>query len=49
MIAVRDRAINHDGNDREVPGGTFVHDPGCYAWHVDGQGYHYSIAFEVSR
>lgn len=32
---------------RDIPGGTYVRAPGCYAWQVDGRGFSYSIVFEA--
>ena len=38
---------NHVGADRwtSYPGATFVHQPGCYAFQVDGKGFSYLIVF----
>ncbi len=49
MIAVRGPTLNESKGYREVPGGTFVPGAGCYAFEVDGRGFHYMIVFEVLR
>lgn len=46
-IAVRGPTSNGSNGYREVPGGTYVREPGCYAWDVDGVSLHYSIVFQV--
>jgi hypothetical protein len=34
---------------RSVPGGTYVHRPGCYGWQVDGVDFSYRILFQAIR
>ena len=47
MFAVRTGTANGTDGYREVPGGTYVSRPGCYAWQVDGEQFSYQIVFRV--
>jgi hypothetical protein len=46
-IVVRGPTVNQSHGYREVPGGTWLKAPGCYAWQVDGQGFSHVIVFEA--
>lgn len=46
-IAVRGATYNGGNGYREVPGGTFVDHPGCYAWSIDGVGFSEIVIFEA--
>jgi hypothetical protein len=39
--------INGSDGYRQAPGGTFVTQPGCYIWQVDGIDFSYGIIFEA--
>lgn len=39
--------INGSDGYRQAPGGTFVTQPGCYVWQVDGIDFSYSVIFEA--
>lgn len=39
--------VNGTDGYREAPGGTYVNEPGCYAWQVDGIGFSYSIVIQA--
>jgi hypothetical protein len=46
---IHDESINVDPLDHwaSYPGGTFVREPGCFAFQVDGPDYSYTLVFEV--
>ena len=37
--------LNRTGRWRDMPGGTYVKSPGCYAWQIDGQDFSYATVF----
>jgi hypothetical protein len=39
--------VNSGAGYREAPGGTWIREPGCYAWQVDGVGFSTVIVFSA--
>jgi hypothetical protein len=46
IVVIDSTALGFNGY-REVAGGSYVRNPGCYGWQVDGQGFSTAIVFQA--
>jgi len=51
VAAIHDKSLNVDDVDHwaSYPGGTYVRQPGCFAFQVDGPDYSYTLVFEATK